>query len=85
MRADLVKDLSKEDVDHLVKLWKESASFREIVCKAIEAKLVSTISQEDSVSQYTDPNWQLRVADSRGFRRGLKYTIDFMKQRISAE
>lgn len=85
MRADLTKDLSKDDVEHLERLWKESGLLREIVCKAIEAKLIQAISAEDSVNQYKDPHWSLRVADSRGYRRGLKYAIDFLKQRISAE
>ena len=85
MRADLIKDLSKEDCDELERLWKESASFREIIKKALETKLIETISAEDAVNLYKDPNWSLRVADSRGFRRGLKYAIDFLNQRVSAE
>lgn len=85
MRADLIKELSKEDIENLERLWKESALLREIVCKAIEQKLIATISQEDAVSVYDNPNFALRVADSKGFRRGLKYTIDFLQQRISAE
>lgn len=85
MRLDLIKDLSAEDTAELERLWKESELLREIIKKALEKKLIEVISSEDAVNLYQSQNWNLTVADSRGFRRGLKYAIDFLNQRVSAE
>lgn len=85
MRADLLKGLSEDDQKNLERLWKESGALRELLATMLERKLVQVISAEDADQQYENPNWMLTVADSRGYRRGLKYAIDLLNQRGSAE
>jgi len=85
MRLEFTKDLSKEEVEQLEQLWKESTAIRELLIKIIETKLVQVISNEDGLHNYDNPNFAFLVADSKGYRRGLKYTLDLLRQRVSAE
>jgi len=85
VRLEFTKDLSKEDVALLERQWKETEHLRQLLIKIIENKLEQTISAEDSLQIYETHNFALKVADSRGFRRGLKYVAELLRQRNSAE
>lgn len=85
MRQEFTKGLSPEDIEILKRQWEETTTIRELLIKILETKLEQSISSEDSLSIYETRNFALMVADSRGFRRGLKYAAELLRQRTSAE
>lgn len=76
----LTRNLSKEKVELIEDSFKASRTFLNHLLDHLQKKLDAEVKTSESKFNYKDQDWALSQADSFGYRRCLRDTLNMFKE-----
>lgn len=76
----VLRGLSKEKIERVEESFEASRTFLNQYLDHIEKKIETEVKSSESKINYKDQDWALYQADSVGYRRALRDTLNMFKE-----
>jgi hypothetical protein len=80
MLKEITNGLDPEQKKDIRDNYKGSSLIRERLVEIFQKELDKVVGNEEKLVNYESDNWSLQVADSRGYRRGIRFAMKYLKK-----